>query len=486
MKGLSQVDQARQVASVLASRPEAVNPRRSSRSGRGSWWKIGLGVAIVTALGISLWAIDPDYGQVWSQVRGFTQSFGLMAAKADTESGPSEIAPPPEHSEPELPRGILSNPGLALSFGLATAGAFDAVQPPLLAVELSSPEIAKRIGLQTAPAVLYRHVPSIVGNAEIAYNANLYGEVRPRVPGIVREIATDVGALIHQGQTMLVIDSAEIGTAKTDYLAALPVEELARQMHEMVVELRKRNAAAPKEELTTRAELNKAKAAVLNTRQRLKNFGFTDSDLSRIAAQEDTSTMFEIVSPLEGEVVERHAVPGEAIGPTDQVFVVADTRTMWAWIDVYESEIEQVQIGQPVTFTISGTDSPVFQGQVQWIDAAVNPATRTIRVRAELQNSGGRLRALAFGRARIQTGPERDALHVPRDAVQELDGERLVFEPLGPGRYQPRKVVTTRAEDPKRIEILSGLAPGTEVVTTGAFLLKSEIIRRQVGFSAGD
>src|SRR5581483_9448425 len=130
----------------------------------------------------------------------------------------------------------------------------------------------------------------------------------------------------------------------------------------------------------------------------------------------------------------------------DRVFVVADVRIMWAWIDVYESEIEQVKIGQPVTLTIAGTEEPVFHGKVDWIDAAVNAATRTIRVRAEMINIDDRLRANEFGRAAIPVGPEREAVFAPRDAVQTLDSAEVVFVPLGEGRYQPRRVATARAD----------------------------------------
>ncbi len=355
----------------------------------------------------------------------------------------------------------------------------DSLRPPLPPIKLTSPEIARRIGLQEAPAIVRRHAPTITGNAEIAYNANLYGEVRPRVAGIVREVIADEGTLLRPGEPMLVIDSATVGSAKADYLAALPVEKLSQQNYDMIMALRKDNAAPLKDELTARADLNKAKAAVLNARQRLMNLGFTDSDLTRLAADQDTSTLLDVVSPLEGVVVERHAVPGEAVEPTDRVFVVADIRRMWAWIDVYESEIEAVRIGQSVTFIISGTESPTFHGKVDWIDAMVNPATRTIRVRAELQNIDGRLRALAFGRGRIQVGAEHNAVYVPRDAVQDIGGERYVFEVLGDARYRPHRVLTAPAEDRMLVEIVSGLASDTVVVTTGAFLLKSEMIQQQ-------
>ncbi len=274
---------------------------------------------------------------------------------------------------------------------------------------------------------------------------------------------------------MVVIDSAEVGTTKADYLAALPVEKLARQTLDMTLALRKDNAAPLKDEMIARKDMNTATANVENARQRLHNLGFTKKDLERIEAEGDTSTLLEVVAPIDGTVVDRHCVPGEAIEQTDRLFVVSDVSLMWAWIDIYEADIESVEVGQPVYFTISGTESPEFHGKVDWIDTALNPTTRTIRVRAEMENPTGRLRANEFGRARIQVGAERQALFVPRDSVQTLGDSQVVFRPISADRYAPVRVKTAEADDPDQIQVLTGLKAGQSVVSTGAFLLKSEL-----------
>ncbi len=87
---------------------------------------------------------------------------------------------------------------------------------------------------------------------------------------------------------------------------------------------------------------------------------------------------------------------------------------MWLWIDVYESDITRVAVGQTAEFVISGTAEPVFEGPITWMGTEVNPLTRTTRVRAELANPDGRLRANQFGTARIQVEPEHDTLVIPR------------------------------------------------------------------------
>jgi cobalt-zinc-cadmium efflux system membrane fusion protein len=162
---------------------------------------------------------------------------------------------------------------------------------------------------------------------------------------------------------------------------------------------------------------------------------------------------------------------------------------MWLWIDVYESDIASVATGQPVTFTISGTskaDAPTFSGKVTWVGTEVDQTTRTTRVRAELENANGRLRAHQFGQAEIVIGPEHDAVLVPRDAVQRRDRDHLVFVPQADGVYRPQRVVTRPTNRRDVLEVALGLKGGERVVTTGAFLLKTETMKDALGAGCTD
>jgi cobalt-zinc-cadmium efflux system membrane fusion protein len=357
----------------------------------------------------------------------------------------------------------------------------DGCRQGLPLVRLASARTAGQIGLETAPTTRQRHGHRLVGNAEILYNANLYAEVRPRVAGLVREIQTDEGVAERRGDVLAVIDSAEVGAAKARYLGVLPDVELARSTLDRTVTLVSRGAAPQKNELEARAALNRARAGLLDAQQRLLNLGFTDADLAELTRTQDTTSLLKVVAPIDGTVISRHCVRGEAVEPSSQLFVVADTGAMWAWIDIDESEVSQVEAGQDVTFTITGTDAPAFTGHVEWIAPEVNPATRTIRVRAMLDNVNGRLRANQFGRAEIAVGDEHDTVFVPRAAVQTFGKAHLVFLPQDGGRFRPQRVVTRRTESPEEVEVDWGLRPGQTVVTTGSFLLKTEILKDAIG-----
>jgi cobalt-zinc-cadmium efflux system membrane fusion protein len=142
-----------------------------------------------------------------------------------------------------------------------------------------------------------------------------------------------------------------------------------------------------------------------------------------------------------------------------------------------------------VTFSITGTTSahvPTFTGKVTWVGTEVDPTTRTTRVRAQVDNTKGLLRAHVFGRAEIQVGPEHEAVVVPKEAVQRRYTEDIVFVPQGNGVYRPQRVVTRATNRRGVIEVALGLKGGERVVTTGAFLLKTETMKDDLGSGCTD
>jgi len=353
-------------------------------------------------------------------------------------------------------------------------------------VKLASADIARRIGIETAISVLERHAHRLTCNGETAYDARRSAEVLPRVAGVLREVKVDLGQLVHRGDVLAVVDSAQVGASKAQYLIARSAEELAKVTYERTVKLTQANAAPAKNELEALTAQNQARAALLDAEQKLRNLGFNDGDLARIARENDTRNLLEITAPVDGTIIAWDATLGEAVEPTTQLFALADTTRMWVWIDVYEHDIAAIASGQTVTFTISGTDDPVFSGKVTWVGTEVNATTRTARVRAEMANPGGRLRANQFGQARIQVEPEHDALVVPRAAVQDDGKIQMVFVPLAEGVYRPQRVTTVPTERDDLVEIIRGLEPGQRVVTARAYILKSELFKNRLGAADND
>jgi cobalt-zinc-cadmium efflux system membrane fusion protein len=190
----------------------------------------------------------------------------------------------------------------------------------------------------------------------------------------------------------------------------------------------------------------------------------------------------DLVSPISGMVVERHATRGENVSPRTTLFVVADLSRVWVMGRVYEQQIAQVKPGMPALLRLNAYPGRTWRGEVDFVGAALDEATRTLPVRVELENPEGLLRPGLFGSLRLLGAEEGGGgVLLPREAVQTWDGRAVVFVPGDhPGEFKAQPITTAREGD-GQVEVVRGLSAGQEVVVSGAFVLKSELVRSQLG-----
>lgn len=338
-------------------------------------------------------------------------------------------------------------------------------------IRFRSPETEARAGIETAPTVVAGLGVGVEATARIAFDADRVAEIRSPTAGVVREVRVDLGQAVTSGMALVVLDSAEVG----DLRAKLAIEQersrtaevnLARQR-----ELRAAGIASSRQEELAAQELEAANSQVRAAEAALRAAG---------ASGGGASGRYSAVSPISGTVVRRPVVLGAAVSSTDLLAMVADTTRVWALLDVQEEDVGQVRVGQSVTFEVDGIGDRTFEGSISWLASEVDPRTRTVTARAELDNPDGLLRANQFGRAVIQLAAKADVVSVPRAAVQRLEDGSVVFVRIGVGLYEPRAVDTGRSTA-ERVEIIGAIEPGDEVVTTGAFLLKTELRKDAIG-----
>ncbi|HEY4760090.1 MAG TPA: efflux RND transporter periplasmic adaptor subunit [Thermoguttaceae bacterium] len=357
-----------------------------------------------------------------------------------------------------------------------------AVSLSLPLVRLAGPDVASKAGIATVPAVHGSLAPTVAANGEVAYDETHLAHVRPRVAGIIREVLVKPGDTVSEGQVLAVIDSAELGQAKAEYLAARPLVELWRKTLSRDQGLGQQGIIAGKQVFEAQAELQRAEAELMKATQRLRNFGFDSWQLAGLE-QEDEGRRNEmkIAAPLDGTVVRRRAVVGEAVEATAELFTVADVSRVWVNLEIFEKDLRRIHVGQPVTFRVQGLEPSEFPGKVAWIDTEVNDRTRTIRVRVEAENQQGLMRANMFGRGEIQVGDQHTSLVVPNEAVQWEGSSYVVFVQTQTDQFEPRRVLTGQNLG-KQIELAwADLKPGELIVTTGSFLLKTEIQKGSIG-----
>jgi cobalt-zinc-cadmium efflux system membrane fusion protein len=217
--------------------------------------------------------------------------------------------------------------------------------------------------------------------------------------------------------------------------------------------------------------------------QRLQRLGLP-SEFAQLEDESIPGTLLPIVSPLDGTVTQCDLIAGEVVDPTRRLFTIADPSRLVLTLHVAPADAAHVQIGQVVHFRPDGALREAAT-QVSWIAAAAKERTRTVPIRAELNNEDGRLLASSFGLGRIVLRSEPNAVVVPKEAIQSDGDCQLVFvrdkyflKPGGPKVFHVR-TVRTGARDAKNTEVIVGILPGEVVAAKGSEILLNELRRHE-------
>lgn len=188
-----------------------------------------------------------------------------------------------------------------------------------------------------------------------------------------------------------------------------------------------------------------------------------------------------ITAPIAGRVTERGVTLGETVTPEKALFTVVNLNTVWVQLEVRQQDLPRVRTGQSVTVTSSTAPGRTFRGSVAYIGDVVDETTRTVKVRAVIQNLNNVLKPQTFVRGTIGTDAQTQVLAVPQEAVQSLEGKTVVFvQGDHPGEFTAKEVETGETVAGQAV-ILSGLEPGAQVVTKGAFTVKAQAQKAELG-----
>lgn len=379
-------------------------------------------------------------------------------------------------------------------------------QTHALRVQFASAQAVRKAGLRLSGVVERPMSNTLTANAELSYDRNRHAQVASPVAGRIWRVEKEVGQTVTQGELLALIDAAEVGRAKAELLQAAAELDLKNKTV-------KRLRASAESGFRTDAELQEAEAAVklagirlFNAQQSLVNLGLlvgadelgANPDrqavqflgLPRELAQsldpkKTTANLLPLLAPFEGVVIERSLVPGQVIETGKALMAIADTRQMWVNIDVPLADAPRLALGQGVYFRPDGAPDRGASGKISWISTAVDDQTRTVKVRAVVENSGGRLLANAFGKAEITLRQKATATVIPAAAIQWEGCCHIVFVRLTEDIFQVRKV-RLGTEAGGFAEVTNGLLVGEVVVAEGSHVLKSEILKSSLGAGCAD
>ncbi|NQW53010.1 MAG: efflux RND transporter periplasmic adaptor subunit [Rhodospirillales bacterium] len=220
---------------------------------------------------------------------------------------------------------------------------------------------------------------------------------------------------------------------------------------------------------------------------RLRNLEYPESDLERLRRGERPPRTIAVPAPAAGTVIEKMAIEGMRYQPGETLFRIVDTSTMWVLAEVYEQDLAFVKAGDMAKVAVNAWPNRPFPGRVTFIYPGVGKESRTARLRIEVANPDGLLRADMAATVEIEAPIPGRWVAVPDSAVIDSGKRQIVLVERGEGRYEPRPV-KLGARVPGYVQVLEGLKPGERVVTSATFLIDAESNLRAAlaAFTAGD
>ena len=342
-------------------------------------------------------------------------------------------------------------------------------------IRFRSGDIEKAAGIETAPARKGSVGSGVTCTARFDYDRNKLADIRALVPGIVRKLRADLGQKVKKGTPLFVLESTEVGEVQSRLASLQQQVRTARANHERKKKLSEDGALSKRTVEIAQQELASAEADFAAARTALRLAGGSSHGRGS----------FVLASPLAGTLVRRPAVVGAYATADASLGTVANTSTMWALLDVPEASASALTIGQAVSIIVDGSGDMKHRAEITWVASEVDPKTRMVAARAQIENKAGTVRANQFARAVIATGSSTDVVMVPRNAVQRFGDKTLVFVRLSAGLYEPR-VVVAGVGDAKEVGVTGDVKPKDAVVTTGAYLLKTELSPESIGAGCCD
>ena len=374
-------------------------------------------------------------------------------------------------------------------------------------IQFVSDEAVKKSGVSIWPVDTAPMFEFVAGNGELVYDQTRTARLSARSPGTVFRVLKQVGDPVKEGDVLALVDAAEVGKAKAEFLQALVQTRLKTKLVESFRAEAASGTVSTRNVLEAETSLSEARIRLTTAQQSLVNLGmpvrsesFATTPDAQLADQlrflglpkaiadtfdplTTTGNLVAVAAPQDGVVAVRDVVPGEHVDPQKTLFVIVDPRQMWLLLDIRLEDAAAVSLGKPIRFRHDGAREEAI-GRVEWISTEADHKTRTVKVRAVFANDG-KLRANTFGTGRIILREEPKAIVVPSESVH-WEGDCFVvfvqdrnYAKEGPTKVFHTRVVRVGMRDEKMTEIIAGLLPGEVVASTGSEILRAGVAEGQ-------
>ena len=301
--------------------------------------------------------------------------------------------------------------------------------------------------IRTAPAALGARRGKVRLTGEVRFDERRVVHISPRVEGVARRVFVTTGDLVKAGAALVEMDSLALGRLRSSYLQARARRELVRKDHAREKRLYQEQISSAKEKLSTETALQQATIALRAARDQLRLIGVPAPAPGRLGGEGGRGGRMTLRAPRAGRVVAKHVVPGERLTPDKEILTVADLSEVWVWANVYERDLGRLLAAKAAgrleaEVQVAAFRDQLFSGQVDYVGATMEEATRTVKVRVIVPNAKGLLRPGMFAEVDVALKRAGQALFAPSEAVVSDGDRRFVFVKIGPRRFLRRDVRT--------------------------------------------
>lgn len=333
--------------------------------------------------------------------------------------------------------------------------------------------VIESAGIATEPAKREVLATAIDLPGEIIADPDRSAHLAASIAGRVERVLFREGERVQRGQLLATLRAPQLGELRATYLSATLRARAARKNAERLEALAESRMAAAHELLVAETEADSLEAEARAAAEKLQSLGIP---LPKQGSQ--ASSLIELRAPLGGTVVHRDAIVGQPVDADHTLATIIDTSEVFFVARAFEHSLSRIQKGFPAEIELNAHPGEHFSGQIDYIAPRIDPSARTVLARVVLDNPDDKLRLGLFGTARIASsaGQAPPVLCVPRDAITEIAGRRVVFVREKSGEFEVHDL-ELGASVPGKVEVLSGLREGEEVVVRGVFTLKSAVLR---------
>jgi cobalt-zinc-cadmium efflux system membrane fusion protein len=353
------------------------------------------------------------------------------------------------------------------------------------------------LGIEVETVVSRNLQDTLYATGNVSEDPLRVAHIRPLARGIIEKTYVRLGDRVSAGDPLVEYDNIELGLAIGEYQAAQA--ELRRKLTDLEVkktilergrEMLNVGAIARTDYDLREAEHEDAEAGVAGARatvakiaDQIHRFGWTSEDLENLSAGRGAAQGLShsvVKAPFAGIITSYHASTGEAVEPSTELLAITDMSSLWVLADVFEKDLSHVKSGKAVRVRVASYPERVFQGKITYIADAIEPRTRTAKVRCEVENKDGLLKLEMFATVEIPVERTQSVIAVPDSSIQQIDGSPVIFVRSSAEEFSKREV-RPGISSGGYTEIISGVRAGDNVVSQGSFIVKTEFLRNLIG-----